>query len=149
MADQPFSPNRVRQKLRAGKLVSGSVVDTMAPNMMHAAGWSGLDFIRIDNEHQWNRDEAMAQLIQTGIAIGVETIVRIDRDDPYMARKILELGAGGIIFPQMRSAADVEEHLRYTKFPPKGIRGYASCNWAGGWGTNSGTPTSSGATVSL
>jgi len=138
MADQPFSPNKVRQKLRAGKLVSGSVIYTMAPNMMNAAGWSGLDFIRMDNEHQWNRDEATAQPIQTGIAIGVETTVRVDRDDPCMARKILELGAGGIIFPQMRSATDVAEHLRYTKFPPKGIRGYASCNWAGGWGTKSG-----------
>jgi 4-hydroxy-2-oxoheptanedioate aldolase len=133
----------------AGKLVSGSVIYTMAPNMIHAAGWSGLDFIRIDNEHQWKRDEAMAQLIQTGIAIGEETIVRIDRDDPYTARKILELGAGGVIFPQMRSAADVTEHLRNTKFPPKGIRGYASCNWVGAWERIQATPTSRGATVSL
>jgi 4-hydroxy-2-oxoheptanedioate aldolase len=56
-----------------------------------------------------------------------------------MARKILELGAGGLIFPQMVSAKDVSEHIRYTKFPPKGIRGYASCNWSGGWGTKSGS----------
>jgi 2-keto-3-deoxy-L-rhamnonate aldolase RhmA len=139
MADQPsFPPNKVRQKLKAGKLVSGSVIYTMHPGAMYSAGYSGLDFIRIDNEHQWNRDEAMATLIQTGNAVGVETIVRIDRDDPYMARKVLELGAGGIIFPQLRSAEEVKEHVRYTKFPPNGIRGYSSCNWAGGWGTKSG-----------
>ena len=30
-------------------------------------------------------------------------LVRIDRDDPYLARKALEIGAGGIIVPDVCS----------------------------------------------
>jgi len=138
--DRPvtFQPNRIREKMKSGKLIAGSVISTMHPGMMHAAAFAGLDFIRIDAEHQWVRDERMEFVIQTAVNHGVCPIVRVDRDDHYMPRKILELGAGGIIFPQMRTVEDVVRSVRTTKFPPRGIRGYSSICWSGGWGAKSG-----------
>ena len=50
----------------------------MAPGMMHAAGFAGLDFIRIDAEHMFARDERMEFVLQTALAAGVTAIVRVD-----------------------------------------------------------------------
>ncbi|MEA2780861.1 MAG: hypothetical protein QOK29_2405 [Rhodospirillaceae bacterium] len=133
-----FEPNKLRQKMATDRLIVGSVITSMAPAMMHAAGFAGLDFIRIDAEHQFARDERMEFVLQTAVAAGVTAIVRVDRDDDFMARKILELGAGGILFPQLESVDEVVHAVRTTKFPPKGIRGYSSLCWSGGWGAKTG-----------
>jgi 4-hydroxy-2-oxoheptanedioate aldolase len=133
-----FEPNPIRQKMQAGRLVCGSVISTMSPGMMHAAGFAGLDFIRIDAEHQWVRTEQMEFVIQTAVHGGVCPIVRVDRDDDFMPRKILELGAGGIVFPQMENTEDVRRAVSTSKFPPVGRRGYSSICWSGGWGAKTG-----------
>jgi 2-keto-3-deoxy-L-rhamnonate aldolase RhmA len=130
-------PNPLRKKLSSGGLAVGSVITTMVPNMMYAACFAGLDFVRIDAEHQWVRDTNMEFVIQTALHGGTCPIVRVDRDDDYMPRKILELGAGGLIFPQMEAVDDVVHAVKTTKFPPRGIRGYSSICWAGGWGAKS------------
>jgi 2-keto-3-deoxy-L-rhamnonate aldolase RhmA len=133
-----FEPNKLRRKMSTDRLIAGSVITSMAPAMMHAAGFAGLDFIRIDAEHIFARDERMEFVLQTALAAGVTAIVRVDRDDDFMPRKILELGAGGILFPQLETVEEVVHAVRTTKFPPKGIRGYSSLCWSGGWGAKTG-----------
>ena len=45
-------PNRVREKLLSGQAVVGSVIYSWSPNVMEVAGYAGLDFMRVDNEHE-------------------------------------------------------------------------------------------------
>lgn len=69
---------------------------------------------------------------------GVVPIVRIDRDDPYLVRKALEIGAGGIIVPDVCSVAQAESVVAAAKFPPLGNRGLSRMCWSGAWGATSG-----------
>jgi 4-hydroxy-2-oxoheptanedioate aldolase len=127
-------PNKVRAKLDAGKLVTGTAIYTGSPNMVEAAGYAGVDFVRIDTEHTWRRDDSLDNMIRAAHVVGAVPIVRVDRDDPYLLRKVLEIGAGGIIVPQIDTAAEAREVVRGAKFPPLGIRGSGPISQSGEWG---------------
>jgi 2-keto-3-deoxy-L-rhamnonate aldolase RhmA len=128
-------PNKVRRKLADGRLVTGTAIYSSAPNVVEAAGYAGIDFIRIDTEHTWRRDESLDNMLRAAIIADVVPIVRIDRDDPYLARKALEVGAGGLIVPHCTSAADAREIVAAAKFPPQGKRGIGALCQSGEWGT--------------
>lgn len=131
-------PNKMRAKLNAGQCVLGSAIYSYSPNVVEAAGYTGIDFLRIDTEHAWRQDDSLDHMIRAALIADVVPIVRVDRDDPYLIRKALELGAGGIVVPHATTVKDVEDVVRASKFPPKGIRGYAGLTLAAGWGSRSG-----------
>ena len=131
-------PNKIKEKLKNGETVIGSVIYSWSPNIMEVAGLAGLDFIRIDNEHAWRQDASAENLIRAAVIADVVAIMRIDRENPYLVRKALELGAGGVLVPDVHDAAEVEDIVKAAKFPPRGTRGYSAQNWSGGWGIKGG-----------
>jgi len=132
-------PNKLRTKLRDGKVVTGSVMYSWSPNVMEVAGYSGLDFIRIDNEHAWRQDASVEHLIRAAVIVDVVPVMRVDRDNPYLIRKALEIGAGGIVVPNIHTPEEVEDVVKASKFPPRGIRGYSAQCFSGAWGAKGGS----------
>ena len=132
-------PNKVRQKLNNGQCVIGSAIYSCSPAMVEAAGYAGIDFLRIDTEHSWRRDDSLENMIRAATIADVVPIVRVDRDDPYVIRKALESGAGGIVVPQILSVEDAENVVKASKFPPRGTRGFALLCQSGEWGARSGS----------
>ena len=128
------APNKVRAKLDAGKLVTGTAIYTGSPNMVEAAAYAGVDFVRIDTEHTWRRDDSLDNMIRAAHVAGAVPIVRVDRGDPCLLRKVLEIGAGGIIVPQIDTAAEAREVVQAAKFPPLGKRGSGPISQSGEWG---------------
>ena len=131
-------PNAVRKKLAEGECVTGAAIFSWSPNVIDAAVLAGLDYVRIDTEHAWRKDDALEHLIRAATMGGVVPIIRVDRDDPYLVRKALEIGAGGIIVPDVCSVAQAESVVLAAKFPPLGNRGFSRNCWSAGWGTISG-----------
>lgn len=131
-------PNKARAKLNAGQCVMGTAIYSYSPNMVEAAGYAGIDFLRIDTEHAWRRDESLDNMIRAAVISDVVPIVRIDRDDPYLVRKALEVGAGGIIVPHINTPEEAANVVKASKFPPLGIRGYAGLSQSGEWGARPG-----------
>jgi 4-hydroxy-2-oxoheptanedioate aldolase len=109
-----------------------------SPNVMEAAGYSGLDFMRIDTEHTWRQDSSMEDLIRAAYLTHIAPIIRVDRDNPALIRKALEIGAQAIIVPDIHSPQDAEGVVRASKFPPIGQRGYSGNVWSAAWGTRAG-----------
>lgn len=130
-------PNKVRAKLASGRCVTGTAIYSNAANVVEAAGYAGIDFVRIDTEHAWRRDESLENMIRAAIIADVVPIVRVDRDDPYLPRKALEVGAGGIVVPHVTSAADAASVVAAAKFSPLGKRGIGSLCVSGAWGARS------------
>jgi 2-keto-3-deoxy-L-rhamnonate aldolase RhmA len=130
-------PNKVRAKLAEGRCVLGTAIYSSSPAMVSAAGYSGIDFVRIDTEHGWRRDESLENMIRAAIIADVVSIVRIDRDDPYLVRKALEIGAGGVLIPNVISVADARAVVSAAKFPPLGERGIGPLCQSGEWGLRS------------
>ena len=44
-------PNKLKKKLKEGKITFGTCICTFTPSLVELAGFCGLDFCRIDNEH--------------------------------------------------------------------------------------------------
>lgn len=131
-------PNKVRQKLKNGQCVLGTAIYSSSPNMVEAAGYAGMDFLRLDTEHSWRRDDSLENMIRGAVITDVVPIVRVDRGDPYIIRKALEIGAGGIIVPDVHTVEHAQSVVEASKFPPRGIRGYALLCQSGEWGNRPG-----------
>jgi len=133
-------PNLFRQKLKNGQSLVGTVMHTWSPVVMELAGLAGLDFVRVDNEHSWRQDSSAEHLMRAANLMGIMAIMRVDRENPYLIRKALEIGALGVLVPDVHDAKEVEGIVKAAKFPPLGTRGYSGQNWSGGWGARAGRP---------
>jgi 4-hydroxy-2-oxoheptanedioate aldolase len=130
--------NRLKEIVSRGDVAIGTCIYSFSPAIMEVAGFVGLDFCRIDNEHAWRQDESTENVIRAANLTGIVPLLRIDRDNPYLVRKALEIGAGGVIVPHVSSRKDVEAIVQAAKFPPLGHRGYGGLCLSGKWGVDAG-----------
>lgn len=131
-------PNAMRAKLRAGKPVLGSALFSWSVNIVDAAAAAKLDFVRFDSETAWRRDSSMEDMVRAALLHDMVPIVRVDRDDPKLVRKALEIGAGAVMVPDIRSVAEAKAVVDAAKFPPRGSRAYSSNCFSAGWGDKGG-----------
>ena len=82
----------------------------------------GYDWLFIDTEHSpFSAHGTQTFLQATGQSC--PCVVRVPANDEVWIKKALDVGANGIIAPQVNSAADAEAIVRRCKYPPDGTRG--------------------------
>ena len=101
--------NTLKQKLAAGARPIGTFFDTASVSLMECLGRTGLDFAIIDNEHSPIEAETTAVL------------------------KLLDVGVQGLIVPNVKTLAQVQELVNYAKYYPIGQRGFCPSR-KDGWG---------------
>lgn len=55
---------------------------------------------------------------------GVTGLVRVPWNEPVIIKRILDLGADGIVVPMVTTASDVVQAVSASRYPPEGIRGF-------------------------
>lgn len=130
-----LNKNKLKEKLNKSEIALGTAIYSFSPAIVELAGFVGLDFCRIDNEHAWRQDESAENVIRSALLSGIVPLLRVDRDNPYLIRKALEAGAGGVIVPHAHDKHDVEEMVKAAKFPPIGKRGFGNLCLSGLWGS--------------
>ncbi|HET7265710.1 MAG TPA: aldolase/citrate lyase family protein [bacterium] len=125
--------NRMREAVRQGRPSFGTYVKTPSPAMIEMLGFGGLDFVRIDLNGGYFNTETVENMIRAAHAAGVTPVVRVERNDPLQIKAALDMGALGIIVPEVTGRADVEAAIRAAKQPPYGDRHLPS-----GWSTRYG-----------
>ncbi|HMN86463.1 MAG TPA: aldolase/citrate lyase family protein [Bauldia sp.] len=114
----------IREKLAAGEPTFGMTMYTGATAVVEIAGNWGLDFAFIDAEHTpVDVDQHMEKLIMAAKLSGIAPLVRVRGTIEWDIRKSLELGAAGVIVPQVGTADQARAIVRAAKFPPLGRRG--------------------------
>jgi len=130
--------NKLKKVLDEGKVAVGTCIDSYSPAVVETAGYSGLDFCRIDSEYSWRRDESMENIMRAAALVGITPLIRVEKGNPYLISKALQIGAGAILVSDIATYQEAEEVVRAAKFAPKGIRGFSSFSFSGGWGTRGG-----------
>ena len=96
---------------------------------------SGLDYVIIDTEHGRFSTESTAEYIIAAENGGMPAYVRIGDISRHSVLRMLDIGAKGLIVPNIRSVEEVKKLIPYAKFPPIGNRGYCP-NRTSGWGAD-------------
>ncbi len=130
--------NRFKKVMEERKIALGTCVDSCSPAAVEVAGYSGLDFCRIDNEYSWRRDESMENMMRAAALVGITPMIRVEKGNPYLISKAFQIGAGAIVVSDIVSYQEAVEVVKAAKFAPKGIRGLSSYSFSGGWGTRGG-----------
>lgn len=127
--------NPLQDKLNAGKPTFGMTMYTGATAVVEIAGNWGLDFAFIDAEHTpVDVDFHMEKLILAAKVAGIAPLIRVRGTIEWDIRKSLELGAAGVIVPQVNTAEQARAIVRAGRFPPHGRRGGDGSVRAAGFG---------------
>ena len=116
--------NKFRELLYEGKKLIGFEVDLCDPCISEMVGQFGFDYLWIDTEHEAMDYQTVLAHIIAARAAGTASVVRIPWNEPYLAKRILEMGPDGIIFPQISSAAELKKAMDACMYPPYGTRGF-------------------------
>ena len=117
--------NTTKQMLQDGKQTCGAWLTSGSDVIAEAMSQVGFDWICIDTEHgHGDSRETRTQLQGIGTT-STTPIVRVAWNDLVVIKKILDLGAQGLILPWVNSKDEAEQAVSYCKYPPEGIRGYA------------------------
>ena len=87
---------------------------------------AGYDWILIDCEHGDIDDAAMRDCVRVIADCGVSPIVRIPGLENWMVKRALDGGAHGILVPLVRTVEECENLVKWSKFPPAGVRGFGA-----------------------
>ncbi len=113
----------LKQKLKNNKLTIGSWITIGHPAIVEIMASAGFEWLVIDMEHT-SIDLATANnLITTIQANGIKALVRVSKNEEVIIKKVLDMGADGIIVPMVNSKSDALKAIGYAKYPPVGKRG--------------------------
>lgn len=115
---------KIREKLAQGQALYGtwSVLCSADVNELIAAG--GVDFQIIDFEHGQHDVSTFANSVRACHLNSSAAMARLPGLDLAMAQRLLDAGADGLIFPQIKNFSDAEAASRLVQHTPKGVRGY-------------------------
>jgi 2-keto-3-deoxy-L-rhamnonate aldolase RhmA len=113
--------NSFRKRLAQGELLIGTIITLPTPEISEILSQSGVDWLFIDLEHSALSIQD-AQIILQVASPYVPCIIRIPSNEELWIKKCLDIGASGIIVPQLRGAADAERALRDSRYAPQGSR---------------------------
>lgn len=119
----PTLPNKVRERLEAGDLALGfGIRQARTADIGRVAAACGYDWAFIDMEHSTLGIDTAAQLCVACHDAGVPPIVRVPGYEHYLATRLLDGGAMGIVFPHVNTPALAARLVANCKYPPMGHR---------------------------
>lgn len=113
----------LKQKLKNKELTIGSWVTIGHPSVVEIMANAGFEWLVIDIEHT-SIDLTMVQiLISTIQSKGLKALIRVSKNEEVVIKRVLDMGADGIIVPMITNADDAQRAVDYAKYPPIGKRG--------------------------
>lgn len=125
--------NKLKRKLQNGEKPIGMFFDTASEYLMECLGRTGLDFVIIDNEHSPIEAETSARLIRIAELSGLTPLCRVRDSSRPAILKLLDVGAQGLIIPNVHTVEQVRDIISYARFYPIGQRGFCPSR-KDGWG---------------
>jgi 2-dehydro-3-deoxyglucarate aldolase/4-hydroxy-2-oxoheptanedioate aldolase len=111
----------LKAKWKRGEPSPGLWMRLADPTIGEIVRLIGLDWVAFDSEHSALDLQTLQMML---IALGdTPTLIRVPGNDPVHIKRILDMGAAGVIVPQVQTAAEVRQAVAACKYPPEGIRG--------------------------
>ncbi len=126
--------NLVKRELKAGRPTVGAWLHLCSPISAEIMGDTGFDWLLIDMEHGPGDYQTLLGQLQGLQGSPTTPLVRVQWNDPAVIKRVLDLGAYGVMIPLVGNRADCAAAVRACKYPPDGVRGVAGSHRAAGFG---------------
>ncbi len=125
----------LKRKLAALEVTYGLWITLESPSLTEIAARLGFDWVVIDAEHGHLDLKVIMEHVRVANLSGLTVLVRVADIQAGLIKRVMDIGADGLLVPQARSAGEIADAVRYAKYPPEGIRGIGaerSTRWAFG-----------------
>jgi 4-hydroxy-2-oxoheptanedioate aldolase len=114
----------LKERLRNCEQIAGMHVFLKDPCITELCASLGYDFLWIDTEHTAIDYAILERHLIAAKAGGTDTIVRVPWNDQILIKRVLEMGATGIILPVINTVEELDYAMKSTLYPPLGFRGF-------------------------
>jgi 4-hydroxy-2-oxoheptanedioate aldolase len=129
LATNPFT-----EALKAKQKQIGLWVSLSNNYAAEVVAHSGYDWVLLDMEHSPNELNSLLGQLEVFASSTTTAIVRPDWNDPVKVKRLLDLGAPGLLFPMVQSVEEAKKAVAATRYPPRGIRGVSGSTRANAFG---------------
>ncbi len=126
--------NTAKQKLLEGQQVVGGTVSTPDPQIYCAMANSGFDFLWIEMQHSPLSYQDVARMIWACKDAPAIPFIRVPDATEGDIQKATDIGALGVIVPMVITPEEMQDAVKYAKYPPQGIRSQGSGQYRALWG---------------
>ena len=115
--------NPLRKKFQNRQNTYGLWITLESPNITEVAVELGFDWVVVDMEHGHLDFREVMEHVRVLRRSETIAIVRVPEVQQGTIKRVLDIGAHGVILPMVGSGADVERGFRFGRYPPRGVRG--------------------------
>ncbi len=132
-----LAPNPFTRAIRAGEKQIGLWVSLSSNFAAEVVAPAGYDWVLLDMEHSPNDLSSILGQLQVFASTSTTAIVRPEWNDPVLVKRLLDIGAPGLLFPMTQTKEEAERAVAATRYPPRGIRGVSGSTRANAFGRTS------------
>jgi 2-keto-3-deoxy-L-rhamnonate aldolase RhmA len=126
--------NPVKQALASGQAVIGATITAPSPDIAASLAGAGYEFLWIEMEHSGLTLETARNMVLATRGLKAVPFIRVPFNEPWLAKRALDVGALGVIFPFTSTREQAAQAVASCKYPPLGIRGFGPALATSRWG---------------
>jgi 4-hydroxy-2-oxoheptanedioate aldolase len=130
--------NRLKELLASGKPAIGTLVQVPSAPVVEILAQAGFDWLMLDTEHGPIDAETLHAMIRATSGTNATPTVRVAHNLNWLTKRVLDLGALGVMMPGVNSREEALEAVRAVRYPPEGNRGFGPTFAALRWGLTGG-----------
>ena len=111
-----------RARLLRGERLMGTMLTLTSPAVAEILGAVGFDWFFVDAEHGPYETPDLMAILQAA-SHSTPCIVRVPQLDEGAIKKVLDIGAAGVIVPQVNTAEEASRVVHAARYAPQGSRG--------------------------
>jgi len=114
----------VKQRLKEGQVCFGTMLRILkSPQAVALCASEGWDYIILDTEHNDYDYETLGNFSLTAKYENIGLFVRVPDKLYHQMAQMLDIGAEGLILPQVKTATEARHIIESVKYAPMGKRG--------------------------
>lgn len=118
--------NAAKASIRAGKPIVGfNVFECLRPSVARVLAQTGYDFVLVETEHIQHDPQTLSGFLLVARDGGIAPVVTIPSVSRAFVSRMLDAGAMGLCLCHAETATQVDELVRFMKYPPEGERALA------------------------
>jgi 4-hydroxy-2-oxoheptanedioate aldolase len=117
--------NTAKRLARDGlKPAIGTMCNCASPLIAEWLGHSGYDFVVVDMQHGENNLDSVQAMLQALSSTPATPVVRVPGNVSMYIQRVLDLGAYGVIVPQVNTREEAVEVVANVRYAPQGHRSW-------------------------